>query len=933
MKKILFLLLVSISICLTANAYEDAETGLVFSISNGNATILNSSGTTDAVTTNYTESIIVIPKTVTDKDDPSVTGTVTAIGAYAFYNCKTMEEITLPSTLTTIGVEAFRNTNNLRKVHIASIESYLGISMDKEYASPTRVGVNNVIGLYIDDQLITELVIPEGITETKAYSFAGNSSLKSVKLPSTLKTINDFSFFGCTNIESVDLANVETIKQYAFSSSNATLACRSLKSLRIPSTCKTIGTGAFYYALSLEELIFEPNTLLTTIGNNAFKCNAANNNSKLKTVSLPLTLKTIGTDNFAYYIALENFETNSVLPSTPATNTSLKNVTIHSSQYVANTGIATEGVTLTVPVTLYDAYASDPEWAGCNIQCFSTKSNLKADVLDVVFNADGTATDLAMGNTIFKKGEITVDSETSEDGNLQFSKLMDRYVFQNRTLTNEPKGYYVIDYAPERTTNNPKAPELYNAIADGFTIECYFRILTVPGSSTEHKLIGGTASGGWTLEIHGTKPSLLMNNGTTNIWTWCDAKTALTAGDYCHFIGTWDKDKKEMRAYFNGVLENVSTINAKATNENLHTAGINYDWIGIGAGAVGTPNSTNAGVKVKQGAACDIALLRMYDKVISPEEANALWHEVENFTTGINCFEKNETLQFEGVQTLTPGRYVEMMKDVNKESALYVDMKDIEMSDSFTAEDLISTAEMNANTLYNLPSGSTVEGKNIIVDNECANLVITDGKPFAAPTDFTATTASYERTMPNGSTWGTICLPYEVSSDVNVTYYTYGTIEGSTLTLVEAETVPAGTPAIFQTNATTLSAIGAGAVKANLENATSDITLIGTYAPIKVTDENAYYIKSNKFWRRSDAANGYFTVAPFRAYFTAVNSASPSFNILVSEDDVTGINDFIEKSAEIVCYYDLGGNKYDTPQKGVNIVKFSTGETQTIIIK
>lgn len=935
-KSIMLMLVLALgSLCAKAQVYTDATTGLLFSLTNGNATILNSSGTTATVSTNYTESVIVIPETVTDENDTSITGTVTTLGVSAFQNCTALEEITLPSTLTTIGTEAFRGTSKLRKVHIASIESYLGIKMGNEYSSPTRVGVDKIIGLYIDGELLTDLVIPEGITETKAYSFAGNHSLKSVKLPSTLKTINTYSFFGCVYIETVDLANVVTIGNYAFSSSNTTLSCKSLKSLRIPSTCKTIGTGAFYYAVSLEELIFEPNPLLTTIGNNAFACNNGNKNTKLKTVSLPLYLTSLGSNNFAYYTALENFETNSVLPSTPTSNTSLKNVTIHSSQYVANTGIATEGVTLTVPVTLYDAYATAPEWAGCNIQCFSTKSNLKADVLDVVFNADGTATDISnLGNTIAQKGTFTINSETNEDGNLVYSQQMDRFVYQGRAKsTGNPAGYYVIDYAPSRTTNNPKAPELYTALADGFTIECYFRILT--GTGGELKLIGGTQGGGWTFEMHGNKPSLLMNNGTTNVWTWCDAKTALTAGDYCHFIGTWDRDKKEMRAYVNGVLENKCPINSAATNENLHVKGSNFYWIGIGAGGLSSSGgSTISGVSVGAGADCDISILRIYDKVIDPSEANALWHEVENFTTGINCFEKNEKLQFEGAQTLTPGRYVEMMKDVNKESALYVDMKDIEMSDSFTADDLNTTAGMNANTLYNLPSGSDVVGKNIIVDEECDNLVITDNKPFFTPTAFTTTTATYTRNMPNGSTWGTICLPYEVSSNESVTYYTSGTMGDGVLNLTKAETVPAGTPAIFQTNATTLEAIGAGNVTPTLTNSTSDITLIGTYAPIKVTDANAYYIKSNKFWRRAEAADGYFTVAPFRAYFTASNTSSPSFSISVVDDDLTGLENLVGDDAlEVKCYYDLSGNKYSTPQKGVNIIEFSTGKTQTVIIK
>lgn len=307
---------------------------------------------------------------------------------------------------------------------------------------------------------------------------------------------------------------------------------------------------------------------------------------------------------------------------------------------------------------------------------------------------------------------------------------------------------------------------------------------------------------------------------------------------------------------------------------------------------------------------------------------NYMWN-VRKATQKLTATTEGSKMTLHG--DVTPEAFGALLENTDVTDVLSVDLTTAKSVAGITLAEMQS--QFSDNTLFVATAATGISGSNLIVDGVCDNLIITDGKPFAAPNDFTAGRATYERQMPSGSAWGTICLPCTVSSNDKVTYYTQGTVADGVLTLVVAETVPAGTPAIFHTTGAKLSTISTGDVKANANDAVSEITLMGTYSPLVVTDENAYYIKSNKFWRRSNDVGGYFTVAPFRAYFTTESSKSPSFNIAVNDDDVTSVASFLDKSATIVGYYDLGGNRYSSPRRGINIIEYNTGEKQIINIK
>ncbi|MBO4593297.1 MAG: leucine-rich repeat protein [Bacteroidaceae bacterium] len=266
--------------------------------------------------------------------------------------------------------------------------------------------------------------------------------------------------------------------------------------------------------------------------------------------------------------------------------------------------------------------------------------------------------------------------------------------------------------------------------------------------------------------------------------------------------------------------------------------------------------------------------------------------------------------------------------------AVSADATSLDLSDySFVDPDELA-AKMEAaesNLLVTVSPTSGITGTNIINDGVCSNLVITDGKPFSAPSDFTATEATYTRNMSNQ--WGTVCLPYAVSSSAAVKYYNITGVENGALVVSELATLPAGTPALvckLTGDGITATATNAP-ISATINNTTGSVTMYGVFEQTQVNDASAYYIKDNKFWK----CNNYFNCGAFRAYFTISGSTSPSFSILIGDDDPTAIGSVTADgdAANAAGIYGVDGKKYSTLQPGINIIKMSNGKTQKIIKK
>ena len=103
---------------------------------------------------------------------------VTTIGDEAFYNCDSLTSVEIPDSVTTIGNSAFYDCRSLTSVYITDITAWCNISFGSSDANPLYYAKN----LYLNNELITDLIIPEGVMKIKSYAFYNCDSLTSVRM-------------------------------------------------------------------------------------------------------------------------------------------------------------------------------------------------------------------------------------------------------------------------------------------------------------------------------------------------------------------------------------------------------------------------------------------------------------------------------------------------------------------------------------------------------------------------------------------------------------------------------------------------------------------------------------------------------------------------------------------------------------------------------
>ena len=232
------------------------------------------------------------------------------------------------------------------------------------------------------------------------------------------------------------------------------------------------------------------------------------------------------------------------------------------------------------------------------------------------------------------------------------------------------------------------------------------------------------------------------------------------------------------------------------------------------------------------------------------------------------------------------------------------------------------------------------------------NLVLDDDKDFVAYEPFAAKAASYNRTMEAGTTWATLCLPFEVSLE-NQNFRAFKLLSADDVTeTVELEeiegSIAAGTPVIIKMKdgATELNFTEADKTIAKdvqtAETADANYKLQGIYTQkefSKDTDNNCYIVKGAKLMNPAKLLDKTTTEhvgsKPFRAYMVD-NSSAPAAGARMFSISVGGSTTAIEQletTADSKAeYYDLQGRRLQNLQKGVNIVKRG-GKTMKVIIK
>ena len=251
MKKF-FITLLGLFIAFEAIAQSGTTGNLTWTISDGTLTISGTGAMPDYISYSapwYSYKSSIAAAVVSEG--------VTSIGRAAFYFCNSMTSVTIGSDVTSIGVGAFRGCNILASVTIpGSVTSIRSLAF--EYCNS-----------------LTSVTIPAGVTNIEEGAFAGCSALTAINvnaangayssvdgilydktqtslvqcpgaksgavvIPSSVTSIGNDAFFGCSGLTSVTIPNsVTSIGAYAFS------GCSGLTSVTIPGSVTSIGEVSF----------------------------------------------------------------------------------------------------------------------------------------------------------------------------------------------------------------------------------------------------------------------------------------------------------------------------------------------------------------------------------------------------------------------------------------------------------------------------------------------------------------------------------------------------------------------------------------------------------------------------------------------------------------------------------------------------------------
>lgn len=163
--------------------------------------------------------------------------TVKYFGESAFVNCRHLTSISIPATIIAHAWSIFDGCENLRKVNVEDMAAFIKLDVGGYgTGSPLYYGAD----LYLNGELVKDLVIPEGVETIGFCKFAKCTSIETVTCSSTIKTIGQHSFSECPNLKKVTFnSGLKTIDIWAFNSNIA------LEEINLPETLETIGQYAF----------------------------------------------------------------------------------------------------------------------------------------------------------------------------------------------------------------------------------------------------------------------------------------------------------------------------------------------------------------------------------------------------------------------------------------------------------------------------------------------------------------------------------------------------------------------------------------------------------------------------------------------------------------------------------------------------------------
>lgn len=237
-----------------------------------------------------------------------VTEGVTSIENLLFYGCNKVESVTLPDSLKTIGDNSFDSCQSLKSIVIPDNVTTIGRSAFQSTSLETvtlgeSLEVIDDLAFYFTK--IKSIVIPDSVTTINYMVFGNCLSLESITIGKSLKTIGNAAISRITSLKSITVSeeneNFSSVDGVLFNKDKTKLIVYPAKKAGniyfVPTTVKTIGNDAFYGCTNLE-MISIPDSV-ETVGSAFIACSA------LKKIALPEGISNIVDTTFISCEALE----------------------------------------------------------------------------------------------------------------------------------------------------------------------------------------------------------------------------------------------------------------------------------------------------------------------------------------------------------------------------------------------------------------------------------------------------------------------------------------------------------------------------------------------------------------------------------------------------------------------------------------------------
>ncbi len=233
---------------------------------------------------NHYSGDVVIPETVTYN---AVTYSVTTIRKNAFTGCS-LNSIEIPSSITKICQEAFYN-GKATSVKIKDLAAWCNINFESYFKTNP---LSTASHLFLNDEEIHDLVIPDGVKTITSHAFYYFSGLTSVKIPSSVTSIGTECFAYCLGIKTIEIGDNTSQEAATVLGGRAFYKCDNLNSVILGNNIVEIGRNAFDGCKSLQSIVI-PNSV-KTMGSHAFLgCKS------LESVQLSENLKSIEWASFS----------------------------------------------------------------------------------------------------------------------------------------------------------------------------------------------------------------------------------------------------------------------------------------------------------------------------------------------------------------------------------------------------------------------------------------------------------------------------------------------------------------------------------------------------------------------------------------------------------------------------------------------------------